>query len=92
MLAVMTGALCRSVEKLQLVRGLALGEVEYKSHKWGPERGRPLNPRADALNDLLQRLYTKQAPAGPYDMIVVLEDHQVPPQTKHEVYEGSDSC
>ena len=77
--AVLNSACCRSVEKLQLVRGMALGDVEYKSHKWGPERGTPLNPQADALNGLLQRLYARQTPAGPFDMIVVLEDHQACP-------------
>ena len=65
------------MEKLQLVRGMGLGDVDYVAHKWSPERGTPLNPQADALNTLLQRLYTKQTPAGASDMVVVLEDHQV---------------
>ena len=67
----------RDEAKQQLVAGLGLECVEYRSCKPDASRPVPVNARMENLNWVLKKMYPKTSPAGPHEVVAVFDDDQV---------------
>ena len=58
------------------MHGLGLECVEYRACKADITHAAAVNPRMEALNRVLKQLHPKTSPAGPLEVLAVLDDDQ----------------
>lgn len=69
--------MCRDPTKRELVTGLGLADVEYRTALPDPSQPRAANPQNTALNQILRRMYPATSPANPTEIMAIFTDDQV---------------